>query len=152
MAYKKNPKKFFKLMTMRARRDGVLEAAQIRWLDFCTGHKMFHVFKNAIGAKVGYIAWAHFGDEAILRLVRSRQLPIYEYEWTEGITHFILDVCFTDGRRRLSRSQIRDLFVRDVDKVAFIRRNEVRFYRQIAGRFTKVTLDHFIDRRFLEAC
>lgn len=144
MAYTPRSRTLAKLVRLRARHEGVLHAAQLRWLDYSTGHRLFHVFRNELGAEVGYIVWAHFSDESVLRLARNRQYPVYEYEWIEGITHFILDVSFQDGRRRLTRADLDAAFVRDVDKIAYVKRDRLQLLRRVGDRFRRVGVDRFV--------
>lgn len=144
MAYKLDLEAFHRILSFRARSCAPLDGALVRWIDFSTGHGFHHIFRNEVGAEVGYMIWAQFNDETVGRLLNRRQFPLYRHEWDEGIVNFILDIFYANGRYRLERSRIEAALPPDVDKVAYVHRNRLNLIRRMSGSLIRVGPDRFL--------
>lgn len=144
MTYKPNPQAFYELASMRMRGDGSIHLAQLRWINFSTAAGMYHTFQNEVEALVGYVIWANVNDETVIRLGRFKRFPTYGYEWDEGSVVLILDLFYSNNGYRPSRSLVLQAFPRDIDRIAFVKRDTLKLYRSINGRFRRVRLDQFV--------
>lgn len=141
---KPNPQAFHDLVSMRMRGDGFIHLAQLRWINFSTAAGMYHTYQNEVEAVVGYIIWAYVNDETVVSLERFKRFPIYSYEWDEGSVALILDFYYSNHGYRPSRSLVLQAFPGDLDRVAFVKRDTLKMYRSINGRFRRVRLDQFV--------
>lgn len=138
MPYEADHETFSEICLLRLGRGG-LHSELVRWIDNSSGHKMTKLFKNRLGAKIGYVAWGLLSDETLIRLIKINLFPTYQYEWEEGINHFIFDICYYgNGSKRLQRRDLHSIFPRDVDKVAYVRNGELRLLRKYASGFRRV--------------
>lgn len=88
------------------------------------------IFRDPLERPIGYVAWAMINRASLDRLLRTRRLPIYPYEWNEGGFCLILDVVIAGhGRcealrklRQFARSQRAVVYARSGRKVRVLLR------------------------------
>ncbi|HLL32191.1 MAG TPA: hypothetical protein VK403_14480 [Allosphingosinicella sp.] len=145
--YNPRPDDFFKLLSARIQDDSFLHASQLRSMAFSVGLGQYAFFESPVESCSGYIIWAFVCDDTIIRLHDEKRFPSYVYEWSEGTIALILDICFRQSGARPTASMVRQALPRDIDRVAFVKRDRLRLYRSVAGRTTKVSLAEFVPER-----
>lgn len=138
-----DPETFYRLVSLRTRRDAGFSAKHLQWIDQSVGHGLYHVFDGLPDQPIGYVIWAYVNEETVERLYRYGKLPTYGYEWSEGVITLVLDVVYVSPGDRLSRETLRSAFPRDIDRLAFFRRGRTHLYRVHRRGAQRVTLDQF---------
>jgi len=94
----------------------------------------YHMFEDAFGHRLGYIAWANLNKEAYAGVRTSGTPPKYPYEWNEGRLVLITDVLYR-GQSLFSLRRLMPVIFRHRRVVMFCRNNVVTTYRRDGGKF-----------------
>ncbi|MBP1204560.1 hemolysin-activating ACP:hemolysin acyltransferase [Duganella sp. 1411] len=136
------PEVLLAALELRARFCMETSPACLLYLTRSARKGMLRILEDALGRRVGYVAWASVNKESLRRLQRVGLGMPAHYEWDEGRLIVIVDAAFAPGGVRVLAQPLLDAFAhRRV--VVLARSHAFSMYARTGDGFRHVATQRF---------
>jgi hemolysin-activating ACP:hemolysin acyltransferase len=98
------------------------------------------IFYNDFGQCMGYIIWAYLCPAVERRILRSQNVSLYDFEWNEGNSPWIIDLFLPNGSVKHAMAEMRDSIFIDSKNLSYYR---IKNGKLIFKRVSRDSISHF---------
>lgn len=91
------------------------------------------IFRSTTKVPIGYVAWANVNKYSFLMTTKTRQMPPYLYEWSEGRLMIVYDVVFAPQWNLIAKKALLK-FLKKKRFVSFFRRGRLHLWVRSGGK------------------
>lgn len=102
-------------------------------------NQQIKIFRSPAKAPIGYVAWANVNKYSFLMMSKTKQMPPYLYEWSEGRLLVIYDIAFAPQWSYIARKALIK-FLKKKRFVSFLRRGRLHLWSKSVGKLTRTIL------------
>lgn len=123
------PEVFSKVIHVRSQSGLDTSPALLLSLKNAAVHNQIEVFYSPFKTPVGYVAWASVNKEAMLMMSKTKLMPPFSYEWSEGRFMVIFDLAILPRWGRVSRGALIS-FLSKRRFVSYLKRGRLHVWRK----------------------